>query len=437
MKRIRELLIIILIIFSSCLAYGQNVRILTIKDALSLAYENNSDLITAKYEKAKALKIVSQTYNENLIPNLTFTSQYVRSFLKQKFEIFGQRYEIGTDNAIYNTFNLQQTLPFLGAPVFSGIRIAENVAKLQDENIASIQAKTKKDVSKSFYNVLLLLEVINVNEMTLKNAVDNLNVVEARYKNGVTTEFDYLRAKVKVENIQPVLDQLKNDISLSKLALKTTIGLKDQTEIDVTGKLEADTTELYGDDEAIINKIIENNVAIRQLSLNRDISKEIVNINSANYLPKFYLFGQYQLNAAENDSRGATDYRYYSVTNAGIGMSWDLNIFRNSITVEKSKIDIMKVDEQIIDTKNKLRLQATNILTRMENAKKRLRAQIETVKLAERAFEISEISYRNGVLNQIDVLDAGLSLNQSRLAYVNAVYDYLIAKFELEEILEI
>ena len=437
MNIIKRSILIFLILICSNGLYAQNIKVLTLNEAISLALSNNTDLITARYEKAKAQKKVSQIYNENLIPNLSFSSQYMRSFKKQVFEIFGQKYEIGTDNSILNTINVQQAIPFLGAPVFSGIRIAEYVAELQNEIISSLESKTKKDVKKAFYDVLLLKEIINVNELSLKNAVDNLNVVEARYRNGVTTEFDYLRAKVKVDNIEPALVQLNNNLSVAKLALKTTIGLKDQSDIDVTGKLEVDSSELYKDIESIISKITEKNVAIRQLNLNKSINKELVSVNNANFLPKLYVFGQYQLNATENDGRDFTKYRYYSVVNAGVGLSWDLNILRNSNVVEQSEIDVKKVDEQIIDVKSKLRLQAKSILLRMEDAQKRIKAQSETVKLAERGSEIAQISYKNGVLNQIDVLDAELSLNQSRLAYLQAIYDYIIARSELEEILEI
>lgn len=72
----------------------------------------------------------------------------------------------------------------------------------------------------------------------------------------------------------------------------------------------------------------------------------------------------------------------------------------------------------------------------MEDAKQRIAANLETVRLAERGLELANISFKNGVINQIDVLDAELMVNQSRLAYLQAIYDYLIAKAELEELLE-
>jgi|WetSurMetagenome_2_1015567.scaffolds.fasta_scaffold02239_4 outer membrane protein len=437
MKILKIIPIIFFILLINTHSYGQNIRILSLTEAISLALSNNSDLITAKYERVKAQKKVSETYNESLFPAVNLNTRYNRAFKKQVFDIFGQKYEIGNDNQITNSLDVTQTIPFLGAPVFSGIRIAEYYAKLQDELIASIEAKTKTDVKKSFYNVLLLKEFIYVNELSLKNAADNLSVVEARYRNGVATEFDYLRAKVKLENIEPGLSQLYNNLNISKLALKNVIGLKDKDEIDVTGKLDFDTNDVYDNIDKILNHIAEKNVSIRQLTLSKQINQEVVNINSANYLPKLYLFGQYQLNASENDGKSFFNYRYYNVINAGVGLTWNLNLIRNTYAVNQAEIDVKKVDEQIIDVKQKLRIQAKSILLRMEDARKRMKSQTETIKLAEKGYEIAQISYKNGVLNQIDVLDAEFMLNQSRLGYLQAIFDYLTAKSELEGLLEI
>jgi len=60
----------------------------------------------------------------------------------------------------------------------------------------------------------------------------------------------------------------------------------------------------------------------------------------------------------------------------------------------------------------------------------------ETVKLAERGYELANLSYRNGVITQIDVLDSQLLLSQTKLSYLNAIYDFLIARTDLELLLE-
>jgi outer membrane protein TolC len=421
-------------------SYAQNVRIVNLHEAISIAKKNNSELIIAKMDKMKADEKVSEVYAENLIPSLSLSSQYIRAIQKGYFNVsFGgmtQRFSLTSDNTIQTTISVSEPIPVLGTPVFSGIRIAELYSKLQEENVTGIEDKIEANVKKAFLNVLLLKDVIDVNEKSLATSEENLKVVESRYKTGVVTEFDYLRAKVKVETIKPNLEQAKNNLTLSKKVLKTSIGLKTDEDIDVTGKLAYDSTEVFGSVDAIIKKIAEQNVAVRQLKLNRGINEELVKVNRANFLPKIYLFGQYMVQALEDDGKPLTRYVYNNSINVGIGLSWDLNFIRNKHVEEQSLIETKKNEEQIIDVKDKLKTQAQSILLRLEDAKNRIIAQRETVLMAERGLELAIISFKSGVINQIDVLDAELTASQVRLAYLQAIYDYLTAKAELEQLLE-
>jgi outer membrane protein TolC len=65
-----------------------------------------------------------------------------------------------------------------------------------------------------------------------------------------------------------------------------------------------------------------------------------------------------------------------------------------------------------------------------------VRATQETVKLAERGYELAALSFKNGVVNQIDVIDSGTQLSNSKLSYYQAIVEYLNAKADLEELLE-
>jgi outer membrane protein len=434
--KMKKTLIFIVLIFLYGSLNAQNLKIFTMEEAVAEAMKSNSDIITARLEQIKAKNKVSETYNESLLPTLTLSTQYIRAFKKPVFDIFGQKYEIGTDNQITNTLSASEPIPFLGTPIFQGIRIAEYYAALQSENVSAVETRVKSEVKKAFYNVLLLKEVVEINKQSLQNALSNLEVVEKKYKAGTETEFNLLRARVKVENIKPSLAQSENNLSLAKKALKNTIGIKSNEEIDVLGTLTYDSTEIIGNTDEILYKIAESNVAIRQLNISKKINEEVVKIDNANYLPKLYLFGQYQLNASENDGKYFFNYRYFNVVNAGIGLSWNLNFVSNSYKKQQSLVDVKKTEEIIIDTKNKLKLAGQGIIQTMEDAKNRIIANKENIRLAEKGYELAVTSFRNGVITQIDVLDAELILNQTRLAYVQSIYDYLKAKVELEQLLE-
>lgn len=438
LNMIKKLILVLMMVFSiTGIATSQTVKSFTLEQAVTEAYNNNSELVNARYDKMKADYKVSEAWNEGLIPTVDFSFIYGRYFKKPVINIFGENFEIGSDNQSNVTLQITEPIPILGTPVFQGIKIAEYYSNLTAENLFAVKNKIRADVKKSFLNVLLLKEIVEVNASALKNSQDNLNVVELRYKNGTATEFDYLRAKVKVETIKPNVTQAENNLLLSKKALKNTMGLKTEEDIDVIGRLSYDSLEVYEmSEDELIKKISENNVTIRQLKINKLINEELVNVDRLNYLPKLYLYGQWQNSSNENDDRSFSAYRFNNAITAGIGLNWRFNFFTNSYKKKQSELEVKKNEETIIDVKQKLKIQSQGILLRIEEAKKRIKANYETIKLAERGYELANSSFKNGVVQQIDVLDAELLLTQSKLAYLNSIYDYMSAKSDLEQLLE-
>lgn len=433
----KRLLIVLFLTLGFVLsAQAQNVRVLDIYEAVSIAKENNLSIKLAKLNIEQAEYKVSEVYSENLFPALTLNSRYTRAFKKPVFIIFGDTYPVGTDNSFLTSIQIQESLPILGTPVFSGIRIAEYYTNLQTEVLNQSEIEVKRDVKQSFYGVMLAKEIFNLNREILANAEENFSVVDARYRNGITTEFDYLRAKVRVENVRPNVSQAEKNLVLAKNNLSNIMGIPAEQSIDVSGALLYDSTEVYGSTNDLIKSITERNVLVRQLQINKRINEELVNVNEANYLPKLSVFGNYNLEANEDDDKSLSEYKFNNAINAGLNLSWDLNLFKNSYKVQQAEVEIKKNEIQINDLKRNLRLQTENVLVRLEDARNRIRSQYLTVGEAARGLELANISYRNGVITQIDVLDANLIYSQSNLAYLSAIYDYLVARADLEALLE-
>lgn len=435
----KKIIIIITLTLSAVFyssAGAQVNKVLTLREAISLAEENNSDIVKSRLDLMIAKTQVSEAYADNLIPSLTLTSNYTRAFKKQVFTIFGENIEIGTDNSILNTLYLQESIPILGTPVFQGIRIAEYYERLNSEALNSTKVTVKQDVTEAYLNVLFAKEILEVNNERMKNSSDNFAVVESRYRNGVATEFDFLRSKVTMENIVPIIDKSENDLTLSKLFLKQVIGMKSGDSIEVTGRLTYDSVEIYSNTDELINRIVENNVAVRQLKISRQINSELSSVEEKTLLPKLSVFGQYQLGANENDDKSLSDYRFFNTLSAGINLTWDLNIFRKGHAIDRTELEVRKSDESIIDAKRKLRTQAESVILSMEDARKRIISQRENVRLAERSLELANLSFQNGAATQLDVLNTQLTLSETQLGYYQAIYDYLVAKSKLEELLE-
>ncbi len=436
MNKIKIFLVLITgwILLSAGTGYSQ-IRTITLPEAVTLAKTNNSELTIARLDEMKANEYVSQVYSENLVPNLSLSSRYTRNIKKQVLSFGGQSVFLGTDNSITTSLDITEPIPILGTPIFSGIKIAKYYSNLANKNTQAKEIQVTSDVKKAYYGVLLSKEVITVNQSSLENAQANLRVVEARYRNGIATEFDYLRARVRVDNLLPAVSSSENNLLLSRQNLKNNIGTKTNEEYDAAGSLLYDSLEVFGTTNNLIDRISKENIAITQLDINRLINEELVTVDKANYLPKLYGFAQYGLGANEDDNRSLGEYRFFNTFNLGLGLSWSLNFFKNDYKVHQSEIEVKKSEEQISDTRSKLKIQAQSVILRIEDARNRIRSLYETVRLSERGLELADISFKNGVLNQIDVLDANLQVSQARLSYLQAIYDYLLARTDLEELM--
>jgi outer membrane protein TolC len=434
MNKIKIFLVTVSMIVLTASGFSQT-RIITLPEAVTLAKTNNSELTIARLDEMKANEYVSQVYSENLVPNLSLSSRYTRNIKKQVLSFGGQSVFLGTDNSITTSLDITEPIPILGTPVFSGITIAKYYSNLANKNTLAKEIQVTADVKKAYYGVLLSKEVITVNQSSLENAQANLRVVEARYRNGVATEFDFLRARVRVDNLLPAVSSSQNNLLLSRQNLKNNIGTKTNEDYDAAGSLLYDSLEVFGTTNNLIDRISKENIAMKQLDINRLINEELVDVDKANYLPKLYGFAQYGLGANEDDGRSLGQYRFFNTFNLGLGLSWSLNFFKNDYKVHQSEIEVKKSEEQISDVRSKLKIQAQSVILRIEDARNRIRSLYETVRLSERGLELADVSFKNGVLNQIDVLDANLQVSQARLSYLQAIYDYLIARTDLEELM--
>ncbi|MBK6507010.1 MAG: TolC family protein [Ignavibacteria bacterium] len=438
-KSTAETLILLLIaLFAASVSlHAQDKKVIaSAEDAILVAMKSNAELSKAKIDELKAASKVSEVYSENLVPTTNLNMIFTRSFKKQVLSIAGETFEIGSDNSILTQIEITEPIPILGTPVFTGIRIAEHYQNIQRENVRRVEADIKNNVKKAYYSVLLSQSVYDLNIITKQNTEENLKVVEGRFRNGVATEFDLLRAKVKLENILPNLSRSERNVEISRKALAKTMGMDVSENLEVIGVLGFDSSEVIENTSSIVRKITDGNVLVRQLTLNKKINEELVKIDNANYLPKLFLFGNWTNSSNENDGTAINGYRFFNTLNAGIGLTWNLNLFRNSFKKEQSVLEVKKSEEDIRDIKQTLKLTSESAIIALDDARQRIISQRSTVDLAQRGLDLANKSYLAGVLTQIDVLDAELSLYQSRLGYLQAIYDYQVAKSELEKLLE-
>jgi outer membrane protein TolC len=247
----------------------------------------------------------------------------------------------------------------------------------------------------------------------------------------MVSEFDYLQAEVRVENIRPIVLKTENILSTAKDGLKVAIGINQSKDVDVSGEIKLDSIDISNEDE-LIQEALNSNFDIQSLELKKEVDKAFIQLDVSEYWPTLAAFGNYTY-AGSSDKWNFQNYDYSTV---GINLSfnlWQGNRTKNA--VEQSTITYQQTEEQLAQLKDYTILNVKSKVLELKRVKSLIEVQERTVKLAERSYHIATVRYQEGAGSQLELQNADQDLSQARLNRVQAIYSYLITKFELDQLL--
>ena len=417
----------------------QDTLQLNLEKSIELALEYNHDLKLAKFEKAKADEQVDEAWGSSLFPKISGFANYNRALKRGVIIIdapefgFSGSFPQGTENTLTVGATLEQPL-FTGA-VFLAVRVARTYAEIQDKLVDASEAEVIVNVKKAYYSVLLADEVVKLAKMDLDFAKDNLSNTEAMFNAGIVPEYDYVRAKVQVQNLIPELQQAENSYVLSKNLLKLVTGLDLSTELVVNDSLvlnEIPLTNVQEFEEELVNR----NHSLKGLELTMQLRDDAVSYEFTKHFPELYFTGNWQTQAQENDIRPFNRWRYNNSVYIGFNLKIPIfDGFQTTSKVEQARIDLYQAQEEYNKTVEVLKNNLKDVLLSIDETKERLNSYKATIDEAELAYNIALKRYSSGVGTQLETIDAMVSLTRARVNYYNAIYEYYMLHAQLDQLL--
>ncbi|MBL7996133.1 TolC family protein [bacterium] len=424
---------VLLLLFTTGFLQGQETEALTMDDAIMQAVKNNRQLEIARLEMQKADAQVKEAYGYAM-PTLSFGGTYTHTFKTPEIvftvDTMVSRIKIGTENSYQMGFNASQVL--FNSIVFTGVGTAKIYQKASRELYLASYNTTIANVKRAFYNVLLAQQVHETTKASMANAEENFKNVKILHAQGIISDYDLIRSEVQVENIRPMVIESEQRVLVATNALKVQLGLNAESMIAVKGLLDftpVDSTLLDP------SRAAAENAGLKALNYQKQVTEELIAINRSEYLPTLSAFGNYQWQAQRNNlSVRGKDF----VASSQAGLTLSINLFSGMQTVARIRqaiADKQKAQQQINDTRETLKTQMQNIALRLDEARKRVAGQSRTVELAEKSYKIAKTRYSTGSGTQLELNDAELSLTRARLNRIQAIYDYSMAKADLEELI--
>jgi len=164
------------------------------------------------------------------------------------------------------------------------------------------------------------------------------------------------------------------------------------------------------------------------------VNEAFVLAERSNYLPTIAAFGNYQYQAAKSSFNLSTN-DFLASSQVGLSFSWSLfQGLQTNARVQQAQVEVLKSEEQKTNVQRNLEIGLTATIGNLQAARKRIEAQERTVEQAERGYKIVTTRFLGNSATQLEVNDAQLALTQARVNRVQAIYDYLIATAELDQL---
>lgn len=340
--------------------------------------------------------------------------------------------QVGRDNNWSLGFNA--SMPLVNASLWKSLSISGIDVELAVEQARSSKISMVNQVKKSYYNVLLANDSYQVFKESYDNAMQNYLDIKKKYEQGTVAEFDLIRADVTVKNSEPNMLQAQNALTLAKWQLKALLGMDLDTGIECSGTLTDYENELFADFLST-DTTLANNTDLKQLDIqSKQLGKTLL-MQKFDYLPTLSLTGLYQWNSMNNDFK-FKDYRWnpYSV----IGVSLSIPIFTGGskyYKIRQTRVSMEQLNLQREDAERNLQLAVKQNIDNMNTCVKQFDAARKGVEQAERGYLISQKRYDTGAGTLLEMNDAELALTQARLNFNQAIFNYIVAKSDLEKIM--
>lgn len=432
----RKSIIVAFALFTSVFQ-AQDVKELTLKDALQYAIENKSDAKKAKLEvensKYKIAEVRAMALPQiNLSGGLTYNPILQESALPGEF--FGQPGQVilvpfGQDwnsNAVMsfsqNLFNQQ---------VFTGLKAAKSTREFYQINQLLTEEQLIEKVSSSYYQVYVYQQKLKIAESNLESTNKVKNIIDGQFKNGLARKIDLDRISVKVSNLEAAKQQLINAVQLQENTLKFFIGMP----IEQAIKLPENTMEVT----AVVfekNTDVSNRTEMALLKKQETLLGYQKKAFQSEYYPTLSLNANYGYQGLGKEFpwlAKPSDGVYWSdFSSIGLSLRIPLfNGFSTSSKVHQANISLEKIAVDINDAKLALNYQFENAKTQINNSVINLNTQEQNMKLAKEVLENTQNNYINGLASLTELLDAENALTESQNNYTASQLEYKLAEIQI------
>lgn len=396
----------------------------TLNDAIEFALNNNPEIRQMLISTEKSISDIGIARSA-FYPTISATGYYAYLSDLPLFQLDSVYIPMGQHENYNFQISLQQVL-FAWGKIYDAYRIAGLNRDIAELNLLRKKQEIRCSVTKAYYGLLVLEQMVELTRESFEQLKRHEESVRKRYEAGLVAQFDLLRSQVQVANLKPKMIEAENGLKLAKEGFKMLLGLPQDAEFILM-----DSLEIIEEDfnfEQIKDNALNNRAEIKNLNKVGRLAKIGRSLKARANLPT--LFAGVSYDRKKPFSFGGNDWGSNLTFNVGFQMPI-FSGFKNLYDYQSASLAIKEANLARENLLKGIIIEVKQAYFNLNAAKEAIQAAQENITQAEKAFNIIETRYKNGLATNLEYLDAQLAMMQAKANYLNALKDYLSARADL------
>lgn len=430
----KRLLVFMPAVLFGLMGFGQEQKStlrLTLRDALSIALSENPTIKMADQD-VELKKVSRKEAWQSLLPTVDLSGSISYTIEAATMNIDGNQFKMGRDQSNSWTGALQVSLPLFAPTVYRTMTMTADDIELALEKSRESRNSMVNQTTKAYFQLLLAQDSYDVLQKSYAFSVENYQVVKAKYEQGKVSEYDKISAEVQMRNMKPSVVSAGNAVNLAIVQLKVLLGISDpELQVEIKDSLQNYEAEVAAFEGKTAVSLAENSM-LKQLDLNERLLNANLNIQKSSFMPTLALSYQYQYQSISNADFRLGNYNWSPSSTLALSLSVPLYRASNFTKIKTTRIQLEQLAENKINTERQLQMQATSYQDNMEASAEQLVSNKESVAQAEKGRLIAQKRYEIGNGTILELNSSEVALTQSQLTYNQSIYDYLVAKADMD-----
>jgi len=417
------------LLFSVAAADAETLK-LSLRNAMSMALENNNQIKAARFNSdaaSQGVNVANSRYLPAVALEETFaaTNSPTNAFMMKldegnfAFSDFDTINNPSTRHDFKTVLSVQQPL---FVPSLSPLK--EMAVKDAQKAELELEAARQGIAFQVFFTYLDVQKgdaQLGAADKAVADARENMRLATVRTSSGVGLRSDELRSRTHLSMVEQQHITARNNLTLARMKLAMLIGLPEDNQFEISGFQEGVAVPAISDQ--VVSDALQTRVEVKQSHTALEKSDAALRLARSEYLPTVGAFASYQLNA--KDAPFTSDNEAWS---AGVSLKWNIfDGFRTNSERKRALSGQAAAREMLASTTKDIRYQLRESYVRRDEAGKRLEVTKHAVADAEETVRLLTKRYENSLATLVELLDAQTALNQARANLVETEAGYAVA----------